>query len=540
MNELFRLSVLARRGHPDAAVRYLARRFAFRRELEIRPTAESLTNRAFLVAGFDRRLLHSAPTAPIGREALDKSGGHMRRVSGLTRFGSAAAIVLICATLVASASARSHLSRGETTPNARRLATGPLQTGVMDPIVFPSAEALLFRRTSAAGATTIRLALYWRSVAPQVRQPSFRPDDPADPAYRWEGIDPQVKLAVAHGLSPIISILSAPEWAEGRGEGPEGTVRPDPAELGRFAKAAARRYSGAFGGLPRVRHWQVWNEPNLMSYISPQSVAGRPFSPVWYRAMVNAYSDAVHSVHRDNIVVAGGQAPFTTFTGHERGLGIGPLRFMRVMLCMGKNLKPTCKARSRFDVWAHHPYTSGGPNHHAAFPDDVSLADLPEMRRLLDAALRAGKIVSRRPVRFWVTEFSWDTSPPDPKGVPARTHARWVSEALYRMWSNGISLVTWFQLRDEPFSRSSYLQSGLYYRGSSIERDRPKPALSAFRFPFVALPSPGGATVWGRTPTSSRGRVLLQTKRGRRWLPVAVVSADRNGIFQRRAEHQAG
>jgi hypothetical protein len=442
----------------------------------------------------------------------------------------AATVVVVAAALAASAGAVDNTQPAGS--HAARLAQGPLQTGIFGVPTGADAD-LAFRRTVHSGATSVRLIVNWRLVAPRIRPSGFRPADPDEPAYRWEVTDRQVNLAVSRRLAPIISILSAPSWAEGEGEGAQGTVRPDPAELGHFAMAAARRYSGTFAGLPRVRYWQVWNEPNLLFHLTPQFVGTRPVSAAVYRAMVNTFSDSVHSVHHDNMVVAGGLAPFTTHTGDRREWGLAPMHFMRLMLCMGKNLKPTCKARSRFDVWAHHPYTSGGPNHHAYLPDDVSLGDLPEMRQMLDASVRAGQIVTRQPIRFWVTEFSWDTSPPDPKGVPARTHARWVAEALYRMWSNGISLVTWFQVRDDPFPASFY-QSGLYFRGATPERDRPKPALRTFRFPFVALPERGTTVTWGRTPTSQPGRVLLQFQARGRWLPLVVLRANRYGIFGRR------
>jgi hypothetical protein len=152
---------------------------------------------------------------------------------------------------------------------------------------------------------------------------------------------------------------------------------------------------------------------------------------------------------------------------------------------------------------------------------------------MLDAAVRAGHVVSRRPVRFWVTEFGWDTNPPDPRGVPPRLHARWVAEALYRMWSAGVSLVTWNQLRDAPFPASLY-QAGLYFSGTTPERDRPKPAVRAFRFPFVALPERGTTVTWGRTPTSKPGRVLLHVRAGGRWRRLTGLRADRDGIFGRR------
>ena len=44
-------------------------------------------------------------------------------------------------------------------------------------------------------------------------------------------------------------------------------------------------------------------------------------------------------------------------------------------------------------------------------------------------------------MRFVVTEFSWDTKPPDKTAVPMKLHERWVSEALYRMYQVGIDLA---------------------------------------------------------------------------------------------------
>jgi hypothetical protein len=250
------------------------------------------------------------------------------------------------------------------------------------------------------------------------------------------------------------------------------------------------------------------------------------------------FSAIAHRVRADNVVIAGGLSPFT----RDKPQTMAPLRFMRDLLCMSNATRPgpTCGARAVFDVWSHHPYTSGNASHHAFAADDVSLGDLPEMRRLLDAAVRAGHVVTQRHVQFWVTEFSWDTNPPDPNGVPARLHARWVAEALYQMWLSGINLVTWLQLRDSPYPADDY-QSGLYLRGpSGMASDRAKPALTAFRFPFVAYARSGRISYWGRTPTSRAATVVVEQRVGRAWHRVASTRAGAAGIFFGSVRSSAG
>ena len=156
----------------------------------------------------------------------------------------------------------------------------------------------------------------------------------------------------------------------------DGPTQPSPRAFGDFATAVARRYGGDVAGLPRVRYFQAWNEPNVSIFLMPQFSRGAPYSPVWYRKLVNAFTDAVHSVHSDNLSIAGGLSPFTVRTSSVQT--VAPLTFMRQLLCLSAAKAPraTCHEQVRFDVWAQHPYTSGGPTHHAASSNDVSLGDL--------------------------------------------------------------------------------------------------------------------------------------------------------------------
>jgi hypothetical protein len=154
------------------------------------------------------------------------------------------------------------------------------------------------------------------------------------------------------------------------------------------------------------------------------------------------------------------------------------------------------------------------------------------MRSVLTAGIKSGNIVSSQPVEFWITEFSWDSNPPDPEAVPVHLQARWVAEALYRMWKTGISLVTWFTLRDEPLSQSFY-QSGLFFGGTSLAMAQPKPAFTAFRFPVVGVPVRGGFFVWGRTPSGKPGQVIVQQTFKGGWNRLAILRTDQFGIFQK-------
>ena len=393
-------------------------------------------------------------------------------------------------------------------------------------------DASSYSRAQQAGTSVVRIPVIWSSVAPAVRPAGFDSLNPADPAYNWGPTDTQVNLAVSHNLQPMLTLYQAPKWAQsGPGDKSTGGVRVDAAAFAQFAAAAATRYDGSHGH-PRVRYWEVWNEANVNVYFSPQYSHGVVAAPVAYRTMVNLFAAAVHRVASGNVVVAGALSPFTVIRGAT--VTIGPLKFMRALLCMsgGAHPHPTCNQRVAFDVWSHHPYTSGDATHKAFNPNDVSLGDLPRMRALLDAAYAAGHIVSTGRPGFWVTEFSWDTAPPDPKGVPLALHARWTAEALYRMWLAGVDLVIWLQLYDDPFP-ATQTQGGLYFRnGWDNATARPKPSLTSFTFPFVAYLASGGVSVWARTPWGRPGTVVVQRKVGSAWRSIATMRSDRFGIVQ--------
>jgi hypothetical protein len=406
--------------------------------------------------------------------------------------------------------------------------TAPLATAVVDPSLFSSPQrATAFALSRSAGATYVRIGVPWQAIAPSSPPSGFDPRDPASPGYSWAGLDATVDDAAAADITPILDVTGTPGWAFAKRPKPGAGGTPKAAALGDFAHALAVHYNGT-NGLPAEHVFQVWNEPNLSLDLGPVSASG-------YRGMVNAFANAVHLVDRSNLVVAGGLDPF----GHPKGkkqkwYSVSPLTFMRSLLCLSKGSHPhaTCHNAVHFDAWSHHPYTFGGPFGHAKLPNDVELGDLPQMRAVLRAGVRLHHVLSSHPVKFWVTEFGWDSSPPRPHAAPMGLAARWTAESLHQMWLSGVSLVTWFDLQDRR-SPSPY-QSGLYFHSSSLERARAKPVRTAFRFPFVAYLGNSTVSVWGRDATSSKVRVTIQRRHGKsgRWRTIGYVVANGSGIFR--------
>jgi hypothetical protein len=406
--------------------------------------------------------------------------------------------------------------------------TIPLRTGLIDPLFDSSNRQEAFAMTRAAGATYVRLPVTWSVIAPALPSVGFVPDDPTSPGYSWTGLDSVVGEAEAAGLTPILDISATPDWAYAREPSGVNGGTPKAAELGQFATALATHYDGSTPGTPVVHVFQIWNEPNVSLNMDPVDAAT-------YRSMVNAVAAGVHSVDPNNVVVAGGLDPFGhPKTKKQKWHSIAPLAYMRSLLCLSKGKHPhrTCKATIHFDVWSHHPYTFGGPFGKAKNPDDVSLGNLPTMRALLQAGVRLHTVISSQPVKFWVTEFGWDTKPPRSGAASVSLASRWTAESLYQMWRSGVSLVTWFLLQD--YKSPSQYESGLYFHSASLDKAKAKPVLTAYRFPFVAYLKKADVTIWGRDATSDKQLVTVQRRDGTSgaWRTVARVRANANGIFE--------
>jgi Cellulase (glycosyl hydrolase family 5) len=455
-----------------------------------------------------------------------------RVVRSALGLGVVGAVCVLAATAAASTVAKHSSLHVVTTPT-----TIPLRTAILDAL-FSSAspdrqEGL--DMAHGAGATYVRLPAAWNDIAPSSPPSGFVATDPTSVGYSWTELDSVVENAETAGLTPILDITGPPNWADTTQPSGVNAGTPSISALGQFATALATHYDGSVPGVPVVHVFQVWNEPNV-------SVNLGPVDPAVYRDMVNAVADSVHAVDPSNLVVAGGLDPF----GHppsnkQKWYSTTPMDFMRAVLCLSAGAHPhrTCNAQIHFDVWSHHPYTFGGPFGHSKNKDDVSLGNIGTMHSLLEAGVRLHAIVSTQPVQFWVTEFGWDTKPPRSGAASVPLASRWTSESLYQMWRNGVSLVTWFLLQD--YKSPSKYQSGLYFYAPTLAGAKPKPVLTAYRFPFVAYLGKKNVTIWGRDGTSNAQLVKVQLRTGTQgtWQTVGLVRANQYGIFKASLKLQA-
>lgn len=433
--------------------------------------------------------------------------------------GRSAAVAAAIAVLIVPATAEAR---------SRQLTTGFLDSAVL---AADLREAWLPRMTQV-GAATVRINVFWDRVAP-VAATVGPQDDPAWAAYDFARLDGEVAAAVAAGLRPILNVSRAPAWAEGPGRPRDvrpGSWKPDPTAFGRFVAALARRYAGTFVDpasgrtLPRVAAFQLWNEPNLDTYLAPQWEHRRPFSPARFRALVNAGYRAVADSGSGATVVAGGLAPFGDH-GTTSGRRMPPVRFLRSMLCVDARGRRSCRDRTSVDVVAHHPYAVRKPSSPALNASDATIPDLGRITQVVDAARRVRTVGPKAP-RLWVTEVSYDSAPPDPQGVPTARLSRWIAELLWRVWEQGAETVLWLQVRDArptPSYAATY-QSGMFLADGAI-----KPSAQAFRFPLVVTGRRGDRlSVWWRAPRA--GRVQVQVRRGGRWTTARRATARAGGV----------
>ena len=454
---------------------------------------------------------------------------HRFRAAGETSGATRASLVVLLCALLACAGAMARAAPASAGP-------APLGLGIVDdPMLVQSSPAVQnywFDRAQGLGSRWVRIGVVWSAVAPYTLPRHFRATDPSSRYYNWGQLDQAVRAAVAHGQTPMLNVHQAPNWAEGAAPpswAGVGAWEPSPSALGKFAHALAVRYSGHFPdparrghSLPHVRYFQAWNEPNLLGYLAPQWVQdsrGRilAWSPGRYRALLNAFYAAVKRVAPRDIVFAAGSAPFGDAPGQDR---MAPKTFLEGLFCLNGVLRRTsCPGgAAHLDGLDHHVYSP--PLYGASLPNDIGVPNLDRIWSVLEAARRQHTVVPDGPKRLWITEAGAGgaTSP--------ALEAHYLALDLYEYWRQHVSNVFWFSIVDPGLAAGSFFADGGLYTSSGAA----KPAVAAYRFPFVAVPAGHGRlTLWGKAPHG--GTVVVQRLSAGRWKIAARLHAGSSGVF---------
>jgi Glycosyl hydrolase catalytic core len=383
---------------------------------------------------------------------------------------------------------RSRLALVTATAFAAALVAAPsavaakgMQVGLYDePEVFGN-PARAFPLMKTLRAQVLRVNLYWGSAwgraGTGLGVARRRPADatnPDDKAYDWSLYDKTIRNAAKSKIKVMLAIFGTPGWAN-RGNGPN--IPPaSMADLRNFAYAAATRYSGTFvpagadpdaEPLPAVRLWLAWNEPNNPVFLRYQyrKVGGAYVmqSAVDYARICNAIYQGVKStLFSGQKVGCGATAPRGNNAPRSRRASISPLAFLRATKRAGMK---------RFDAYAHHPYYGTAVETPATKPKAKTAVGLGNIGDLIKELTRLyGK------KRVWITEYGYQTKPPDRVfGVSYTKQAAYLRQAyaIARRHPR-IDMMLWFLLRDQIDIGG--WQSGLLTLGG-----KKKPAFTAFQ-----------------------------------------------------------
>ena len=318
----------------------------------------------------------------------------------------------------------------------------------------------------------LRVNLYWGGRFGVALERPVNAANPSDPAYDWSLYDRTVNYASQYGIKMLFSIYGTPGWAnKHRGLNRAPTSYAD---LRKFAFAAAKRYSGTFvpvhekTKLPAVKLWLAWNEPNNPINLTPQyRRVGSKWviqSAVDYAKICAAVYSGVHGTHLGGEKVAcGATAPHGNNAPGSIRPSVSPLAFLRALKKAGLR---------NFDAYAHHPYYGSPTESPTTMPPSRTAVTLANLDDLTTEVTRL-----YGPKRIWLTEYGYQTNPPDRQfGVSWANQARYLTQAYAIARRNPrIDMMLWFLLRDDKPVAAGW-QSG-FFTSTGVR----KPAFDAFR-----------------------------------------------------------
>jgi hypothetical protein len=408
---------------------------------------------------------------------------------------------------------------------------------LLNPYVAARTPGLVNVWRNGLGADWVRIQAFWGAVSPDqygtVPPAGFNVANAYDPQYNWADLDRAINTATAGGLRVMLTVHQCgPRWASTEPANPQACWKPNAALFAQFATAVATRYRN------QVNRYLLGNEGNEKVFIAPQTeckpVGRRTLcertAANLYRDYVNVGVPAIKRADPGSQVIIGELAPIGAI-GKTAG-NLAPLAFIRAMWCRDDRWRRIrVGACRRFkaptgDGFGYHPYqVRSRPRQRQPNPNLAKLGDLKRLFRVLDRA-------SRRKYNLYITEYGYETNPPDFKnGVSMEQQNRWLQESAYVVWATKrVKLMSQYLWRDD--NELNGFQTGLIGNDGS-----PKPSLASFPNPFFIDLSKGRrkSVIWGQVRPDGVGSVrVLQQRGGAAFTTFLTLGLDRLGYFSAR------
>jgi hypothetical protein len=318
---------------------------------------------------------------------------------------------------------------------------------------FPDLSSKDAKLLQKSGAKTVRSIMFWPRIEPSPGQ------------FDWSQPDKLVGDLAAKGIRVLPIMWGSPRWLEDAAITPPVNSPAARNAWQTFLKAAVKRYGprGKFGKGPYKkahRHkdprpittWEVWNEPNLKSAMSPSN-------PATYVQLLKLSDHAIRKADRHAKVMLAG------LLGHPPG---GPEAWS---FLNGVYQQPG--AKKAFDVVAVHAYAPSV---------DGMLSEIRGVRHVMSAE-------GDRKTPLWVAEVGWGSLPASTrfsfgstKGLEGQAEILKDSfKALKqerKQWN--IGKVLWFNFRD-PAGGNPRICAYCTSAGLLTNNYQHKPAWDAFQ-----------------------------------------------------------
>lgn len=291
----------------------------------------------------------------------------------------------------------------------------PLRQQVGVNIHFTGAPERDLDLIAEAGFGWVRVDLFWQRIERSRGEYRFEPYD-----QLLDGLDQRGIRAM------MILDYSNPLYEEGH------SVRTQAGReaFARFAAVAAKRYRG------RGVRWEIWNEPNLETYWSPQ-----PSAPD-YVALVRTTAAAIRAADPQATIVAPATSGF-------------PWEFLEQLFEAG--------LLEEIDEVSVHPYRGA--------PPEAATEDYERLRRMM-----AQHLTGDRPAPP-IISGEWGYATAGAGRVSTDQQARYLARQYLSNAAAGVELSIWYDWIDggaDPATRQQ--------RYGTVDRDhRPKPAFLAAR-----------------------------------------------------------